>query len=85
MACGGTEVCRLDPATGGVRGLSSSTPPAWDFRACESPEGSLIACCRAETGGVPGLWVMGADGSGQRLLTRGLDDQGVDHPRWLPL
>jgi len=52
---------------------------------CESPDGRLIAFCRAETGGAPGLWVMRADGSGQRLLTRGLEDRGADHPRWLPL
>lgn len=85
LARGGTQVCRLDPASGEVAVLTSNTPPGWDFRACESPEGSLIAFCRAENGGVPGLWVMEADGSGQRLLTRGLEDQGADHPRWLPL
>ena len=83
-ARGGTEICRLDPATGAVTVLTSSNPPAWDFRACQSPDGRLIAFCRAETGGVPGLWVMCPDGSDQRLLTRGLDDAGADHPRWLP-
>lgn len=83
-ARGGTEICRLDPASGAVTVLTSSNPPVWDFRACESPDGRLIAFCRAETGGVPGLWVMRPDGSDQRLLTRGLDDTGADHPRWLP-
>jgi len=27
---------------------------------------------------------MTVDGSEQRLLTRGLDSRGADHPRWLP-
>ena len=83
LARGGTEICRLDPSTGAVMVLTSSVPPVWDFRACESPDGALIAFCRAETGGVPELWVMNAEGSGQRLLTRGLEERGVDHPRWL--
>ncbi|MCZ7636081.1 MAG: hypothetical protein M5U12_08640, partial [Verrucomicrobia bacterium] len=26
-----------------------------------------------------------ADGTDPRLLTRGLADQGADHPRWLPV
>ena len=30
------------------------------------------------------LWVMDADGQNQRMLTRGIDEQGADHPRWLP-
>jgi len=28
--------------------------------------------------------VMEADGSNPRQLTKGLDDRGADHPRWLP-
>jgi hypothetical protein len=28
--------------------------------------------------------VMAPDGRNQRLLTRGLNDHGADHPRWLP-
>jgi TolB protein len=83
VARGGVEICRLDPGDGRVTPLSKSVPPAWDFRASESPDGQLIAFCRAPTGGPPALWVMDSDGSRPRLITRGFDDLGVDHPRWL--
>jgi TolB protein len=83
-ARGGTEICRLDPREGGVTRLTTSQPPAWDFRATESPDGRQILFCRAETGGVPAIWRVDADGRHSRLLTRGLEDRGADHPRWLP-
>ena len=85
LARGGTEICRLHPLTGAVTVLTTRVPPVWDFRCGESPDGRQIAFCRAGTGGLPGLWVMHADGSHPRLLTRGLEEQGADHPRWLPM
>jgi TolB protein len=84
LARGGTEICRLSPATGEITALTRSEPPLWDFRASESPDGQWIVFCRAATGGLPAIWVMRSDGSAARLLTRGLDDRGADHPRWLP-
>jgi len=81
---GGTEIFRLDPRDGSVTRLTQSNPPVWDFRAGESPDGQRILFCRAETGGVPTIWVMDSDGKHARLLTRGLDGNGADHPRWLP-
>jgi TolB protein len=84
LARGGVEICRLDPPHNRVTRLTKSVPPAWDFRASESPDGQSIVFCRAETGGQPALWVMAADGGNARLLTRGFEDQGADHPRWLP-
>jgi TolB protein len=83
-ARGGAEICRLNPANGAVARLSGHESPVWDFRAGESSDGRFIAFCRAETGGVPAIWVMNADGSHPHLLTRGLDERGADHPRWLP-
>jgi Tol biopolymer transport system component len=83
-ARGGVEICRLNPRSGSVARLTRSTPPVWDFRASESPDACLIVFCRAETGGVPGIWIMDADGHNPRLLTRGFEDKGADHPRWLP-
>ena len=82
---GGVEICRLNPRTGEVKALTRSEPPVWDFRASESSDGRSIVFCRAETGGVPALWVADADGRNERLLTRGFEEQGADHPRWLPL
>lgn len=84
LARGGVEICRLNPRDGGVKRLTQNQPPVWDFRASESPLGQFIVFCRAETGGVPAIWVMNSDGSNQRLLTRGFEDKGADHPRWLP-
>lgn len=83
QARGGVEICRLNPRDGSVRRLTQSEPPIWDFRASESPDGRCIVFCRAETGGVPGIWVADADGLEPRLLTRGFEGKGADHPRWM--
>jgi TolB protein len=83
LARGGSEICRLDPRDGRVVVLTRSDPPVWDFRASESIDGKHIAFCRARTGGPPAIYVMDADGENPRLITRGLEDKGADHPRWL--
>ena len=85
QARGGVEICRLNPRDRSVERLTQRTPPAWDFRASESPDGRWVVFCRTETGGSPRIWVMDANGRHQRLLTRGFEDKGADHPRWLPL
>jgi len=56
----------------------------WDFRASESPDGKHIVFCRAATGESPAIWVLNPDSSNAHLVTRGISDNGVDHPRWLP-
>jgi TolB protein len=84
LARGGTEICLLDPRDGSAKALTHSEPPVWDFRASQSPDGRCIVFCRAETGGVPAIWVMDSDGRNPRMLTKGLDNAGADHPRWLP-
>jgi len=85
LARGGAEICRLNPRDGSVTALTQSDPPVWDFRASESPDGRQVVFCRTETRGPPEIWVMNSDGQDHRLVTRGLDDKGADHPRWLPL
>jgi TolB protein len=82
LARGGAEICRIDPRDGRISVLTSSRPPAWDFRASDSPDGKSVAFCRAPTGGPPEIWTMDADGANPRFLTRGIDDLGADHPRW---
>ena len=84
LARGGTEICKLDPRNATITALTHSDPPLWDFRCSQSPDGRQIAFCRATTGGVPALWVMEADGRNARELTKGLNNLGADHPRWLP-
>ncbi len=84
LARGGAEICRLDPRDGVVTRLTASTPPVWDFRASESSDGRQIVFCRAATGEPPSIWAMNSDGQNARLLTRGLENKGADHPRWLP-
>jgi Tol biopolymer transport system component len=83
LARGGTEICVINPLTGRAVGISKSSRPFWDFRASQSRDGRLIAFCRAETGHPPELWVMNSDGSNARLITRGIEDRGVDYPRWI--
>jgi TolB protein len=84
LARGGTEICRLDPASGKVDVLTHSEPAVWDFRASASPDGRQIVFCRAATGQAPAICVMDADGGNFRQITRGHEDRGADHPRWLP-
>ena len=84
LARGGTEICRMSPNTGVVHRMTQSDPPVWDFRQVESSDGKHILFCRAETGGAPALWIADSKGNHQRLLTRGVDNLGADHPRWIP-
>jgi TolB protein len=84
LARGGTEICRIDPRDGQLTPLTRSRPPVWDFRASESPDGRHVVFCRAATGGAPAIWVMDANGQNQREITKGQDNRGADHPRWLP-
>lgn len=84
LAKGGTEICLLDPKDGSITALTHSEPPVWDFRSSASSDGKSIVFCRATTGGAPAIWVMDADGKNPRLITRGIDNLGADHPRWLP-
>jgi len=88
-ARGGTEICVLDPFGAGVTALTTLDSGArghesrWDFRTAWSPDGRRIAFCRAFVGQPSELWVMNADGSEQRFLTRGLHGLGADHPMWV--
>ena len=84
LAQGGTEICRFDPDDGSAVRLTQSTPPVWDFRQSPSPDAQQMVFCRAETGAAPAIWLADADGGNQRLLTRGQNDLGADHPRWAP-
>jgi len=84
LARGGTQICRLDPVTGSIKSLTARDTPCWDFRASQSQDGRHIVFCRAETGEAPAIWMMNDDGSNMRMVTRGLDDLGADHPRWIP-
>ncbi|NDC64605.1 MAG: serine/threonine protein kinase [Planctomycetia bacterium] len=83
-ARGGTAICRVAPVTGRTALLTPDAEGVWDFRATPAPDGGSIAFCRAPTGGLPALWIASADGSDPRELSRGIDDAGVDHPRWWP-
>ena len=84
LAHGGTEIRRIDPRDESIIRITHSNPPVWDFRQCESHCGDLILFCRAETGEAPAIWVVNSNGENPRLLTKGLDGQGADHPRWVP-
>jgi TolB protein len=83
LARGGTQICRLDPASGREEALTASDPPVWDFRASQSPDGKHVVFCRAATGAAPAIRVMDAGGGHQREITHGVDDRGADHPRWV--
>lgn len=83
-ARGGTVICKLDPHDGKMTALTSADSTVWDFRCSESSDGRQIVFCRAHTGGSPAIWVMDSDGNNAREITKGQDDLGADHPRWVP-
>jgi TolB protein len=85
QARGGTQICLLDPFSGKEDELTPYQPRVWDFRARWSPDGNWLAFSRARVGGPCELWIMQANGNGARLLTRGVEDKGADHARWIYL
>ncbi len=82
-ASGGTDICLLNPFTKAVAHLTENEPLIWDFRTVWSSQGDKMAFCRAKVGRPSELWIMDADGGDRRFLTRGENDMGVDHPRFL--
>jgi TolB protein len=82
-ARGGAQIVRLHPATGRVEELTPAREGTWDMRASQSTDGRYIVFCRSATGESPSLWVMRSTGADPRMITRGIDDSGADHPRWL--
>lgn len=83
-ASGGTVIAQYDPRTDQFVSLTEPTTGRWDFRAAVSQDGKHIAFCRARSGRVPTLWVMASDGSNAREIAAGRNQQGIDHPRWVP-
>jgi hypothetical protein len=83
LARGGTQICKLEPSSKRIGELTPSVEGVWDFRASQATDGT-IAFCRAKTGEAPAIWVMDKDGNNLRMITKGIDDQGADHPRWIP-
>jgi len=49
-----------------------------------SSDGTQLIFCRAQTGASPSIWVADSEGDHAREVTRGLDAEGADHPRFLP-
>ncbi len=83
-ARGGTGISRINPATGVSTPIHEPREGVWLCRATASSDGHHLAYCRAETGGMPSLWVSDMDGRNARMLTAGHMGRGADHPRWLP-
>jgi len=77
LARGGTEIRRIDPRDGSIASVTHPGERVWDFRQSESPDGKQILFCRAKTVESPVIWVADSDGKNQRLLTKGLNDEGV--------
>ncbi|MFO1020428.1 MAG: serine/threonine protein kinase [Planctomycetales bacterium] len=80
---GGVHLVKMDPETGAITELTKPTEKIWDFRVSESPDAKQIVFCRAPVGDVPSIWVMDPDGKNARPITKGIDNKGVDHPRWV--
>ena len=84
QARGGAQIRRFDPGTDRSDALTPADAGVWDFRQRMSPDGSLLLFCRAPTGDSPTIWVADAGGQNPRPLTKGHEELGADHPRWIP-
>ena len=73
-ASGTFDIWTVDPASGATVQLTDT--PASDSKPAWSPDGRAIAFSRDG-----GLWVMSADGADQRLVTAGVEPEGID---WSP-
>ena len=84
QACGGVQIVCLDMDGGRHRAFTPFSEDIWDFRASMSSDGTQLIFCRAATGASPSIWVADGEGGHAREVTRGLDSEGADHPRFLP-
>ena len=82
LARGGTQICLIDPQRGTEKAITHDDPPLWNWRSLWSPDSRRIVFARAAVGCPAELWIMDADGANQRFLTRGINGQGADIPRW---
>ena len=80
---GGTQICLLNPFTAEVTELTESVDGDWHCRRAWSPDGRQLAFVKSSSRGRE-LWLMDPDERNAGLLTRGLKDQGTDHPVGLP-
>ncbi len=84
-AQGGTEICRLDPRPARIEALTHGEPPNVGFS-------RQRVARRQAPGFLPRRHRRSARRSGRRTptasnprqITQGQDNQGADHPRWLP-
>lgn len=84
-ARGGAQLCLLDPLRGTVKELTPYEVNRWDFRSAWHPSGDRLLYSHAVVAKDTEIWVVNADGSRPRMLTRGFEESGADHARWLVL
>ena len=85
QAKGGTHICRLELDGTTSTALTNGKDGIWDFRQSESPDATQLLFCRAPSGDSPSIWLANAQGQQAQPLTKGWDNLGADHPRWMPL
>lgn len=82
-ARGGTQLCLLDPRTGAFRELTKPSEGEWNWGGRFTKTGDRLIFHRARVGETAALWIMNADGSGQRMLSHGKNGQGAIFSRWM--
>lgn len=75
---GGSQLCLVDPVTRETSEVTSAEESLWVHHATWSRDGHRIVYSRAKVGEPSELWTVNRDSSGQRMLTKGYKQRGVD-------
>ena len=78
LSKGGTQLCLIDPVTRKVTELTPAEESIWVHHASWSRDGRQIVYTRGRWGYPAELWITNSDGSGQRMLSKGYKQRGVD-------
>ena len=81
-ARGGANLVIYDPKSGESRDITQLEEGKWDFRATKTGDPEVIAYVTARCGDVPEIHLIRLDGTEDRMITRGFEDEGADYPSY---
>ena len=83
-ARGGATMSLIHTKDSSITPLTHQNPPQWEMYPDWSRDGKQLLFCRSAVGEAPAVWTISSNGRNERMLTRGIDNQGATHPHWIP-